>query len=111
MRPYYHRRQGMTEAEYTRQERIRGKLRKMGYKLCRDRVKEFSICHQGQYCVRYRYTDKVALGECYEMSLDDIDMFINLLGFKRVFDAKPAISRRVLRERESRRGLSTTRSE
>ena len=69
----------------------------MGYLLQRDAVHTFSPIHQGGYCVRSAHNGRIALGECFEMDLDDIDMFIRLIGFKKVLSMRPAISRQTLR--------------
>lgn len=81
---YLHRRKGLSDSDYARQERIRAQLKRIGYKLHRSRVRIPSVCHQGGYCVRSAYTGKVAFGECYEFSLDDLEMLVTLMRFHKL---------------------------
>lgn len=46
--------------------------------------------------------EKVALGECYEMGLDDLEMFVNLMRFKKLAvkaPHRPVMTRAELRAR------------
>ena len=100
-RPYLHRRNGLSDRDYARQERIRYQLKRMGYKLHRDRLRTYTMCNQGGYCIRSAYTGKIVVGECHEWQLDDLEIFVSLFQYKKLgeLSKRSTITRGEMRER------------
>lgn len=102
LRRSLHRATGETPQEHGQRERVRYKLTRLGYKLCKDRARTRSLLNQGGYCIRNAYNGRIAAGECFELTLDDVEMFIQLIGYKRIGEIKRTKTRQHIKSLHSR---------
>jgi hypothetical protein len=67
----------VTEAsiEKRREDRIRGRLRRQGYALRKDRARTWSPNRQGAYRIVDADRNRIAAGERFDLDLDAVEAF------------------------------------
>ena len=63
--------------EKSKEQKLRKELRKEDYMLKKSRVKNMNAENQGGYMIIHKHTNSVAYGNQFELSLEDVEIFVN----------------------------------
>ncbi len=66
----------MYDDEKRREGRLRGRARTAGFRLKKDRARNYSSDHQGGYMIVNDWVNTIVAGEKFNMSLDDVEEFL-----------------------------------
>ncbi len=66
----------MSNADKTRENRLRRKLHRGGYALKKDRSRFWSLHHQGGYMIKDNIGNFIVAGEWYHLNLEDVENWL-----------------------------------